>query len=49
MQGHSVNTMKAIRLHVAIVLLLASNKRGPASVVLCGVGGSGIEDGFGEV
>lgn len=34
MQGQSVKTMKAIRLHVAIVLLLASNRRGPAIVVL---------------
>lgn len=49
MQGHSVKTMKAIRLQVAIVLLLASKRRGPASVVVCGVGGSAVEDGVGVV
>lgn len=49
MQGHNVKTMKAIRLQVAIVLLLASNRRGPARVGLWGVGGSGIEDILGDV
>jgi hypothetical protein len=43
--GHIVKTMNAIKLHVAIVLLLASNSRGPARVVVCGVGVRGIEVG----